>query len=148
MVKPEPLHRVAESSVSIRVLLADDHKIVREGLGSLLAEQQGIDVVGQAEDGLEALEMVRSLRPDVVIMDVSMPRLDGVEATRRLKAEFSWINVIGLSMHEESDMAQAMCNAGAVAYLNKGGPSEKLIEAIRSCENQANEQISRLFRRT
>jgi PAS domain S-box-containing protein len=140
MVKPEPLQRLTESRVSIRVLLADDHKIVREGLSSLLAEQRGIEVVGQAQDGLEALEMAHSLRPDVVVMDVSMPRLDGVEATRRLKAEFSCINVIGLSMHEESDMAQSMCNAGAVAYLNKGGPSEKLIEAIRSCENRANER--------
>lgn len=68
-----------------------------------------------------------------------MPGLDSVEATLHLKAEFSWINVIGLSMHEESDMAQAICNAGAVAYLNKSGPSEKLIEAIRSCGNQASE---------
>ena len=134
MAKPKPLQQASESRMPIRVLLADDHKIVREGLGCLLTEQPGIEVVGQAEDGLAALEMTRSLFPDVVVMDVSMPRLDGVEATRCLKAEFLWIKVIGLSMHAESDMAQAMLDAGAVAYLTKGGPAENLIKAIRSCQ--------------
>jgi len=124
----------AQPGTSIRVLLADDHKIVREGLSSLLADQPGIEVVGQAADGLAALEMARILHPDVVVMDVSMPLLDGVEATRRLKAEFLEIKVIGLSMHAESDMAGSMREAGAVAYLSKGGPAENLINAIRSSQ--------------
>jgi PAS domain S-box-containing protein len=133
MTAPEPQQESPDKFVSIRVLLADDHKIVREGLSSLLSEQPGIEVVGQAEDGLIALEMARLLHPDVVVMDVSMPRMDGVEATRLLKAELLGIEVIGLSMHAENDMAKLMRDAGAVAYLSKGGPSEYLVEAIRSC---------------
>ena len=99
----------------------------------MLAEQPGIEVVGQAEDGLSALEMAEMLCPDIVVMDVSMPRLDGLEATRRLKAVFPGINVIGLSMHTETDMANSMRQAGAVAYLSKGGPAADLVEAIRAC---------------
>jgi PAS domain S-box-containing protein len=131
--EPKQSQASAKINSRIRVLLADDHKIVREGLKSLLAEQPGIEVVGQAEDGQVALEMARVLHPDVVVMDVSMPRMDGLEATRRLKAEMLDVNVIGLSMHSESDMALSMKKAGAVAYLNKVGPAEKLIETIRSC---------------
>jgi PAS domain S-box-containing protein len=125
--------RSKQDDSSIRVLLADDHKIVRDGLSSLLAEQPGIEVVGQAEDGLRALELVRLLCPDVVVMDVSMPHMDGLEATRRIKAESRQVKVIGLSMHTESDMERTMREAGAVAYLEKSGPAEKLISAIRSC---------------
>jgi PAS domain S-box-containing protein len=136
-VEPELLQPALDADAPIRVLLADDHKIVRDGLSSLLAEQPGIQVVGEAEDGLAALEMARSLLPDVVVMDVSMPRMDGLEATRRLKAELLSVRVIGLSMHMETDMARAMCEAGAVAYLNKAGPAEKLIETILSCQNRA-----------
>ena len=132
IAEPGPHPESAPIGKFIRVLLADDHKIVREGLNSLLSEQPDIKVVGQAEDGLAALEMARLLQPDVVVMDVTMPRLDGLEATRRLKTEFREIKVIGLSMHSESDMAESMREAGAVAYLTKGGPAEYLIEAIRS----------------
>jgi len=95
-VQPETIQLAFETNAPIRVLLADDHKIVRDGLNSLLAEQPGIQVVGQAEDGLSALEMARSLHPDVVVVDVSMPRTDGLEATRRLKAELLSVCVIGL----------------------------------------------------
>ena len=131
-----------EKDAQIRVLLADDHKIVREGLSSLLSDQPGIEVVGQAEDGLAAIEMARLLKPDVVVMDVSMPRMDGVEATRRLKAEMLPVWVIGLSMHSDNDMAKTMCDAGAVAYLNKVGPAEKLVETIRSCRSGGSDRVN------
>ncbi len=114
-----------------RVLLADDHQIVREGLMGLIQEQPDIAVIGEACDGQMAVEMARELKPDVVIMDVSMPQLNGIEATRRILAELPSVRVIGLSMHERETMAAAMRAAGAAAYLPKGGPSEPLIAAIR-----------------
>lgn len=115
----------------IRVLIADDHKIVREGLLRLLNGESDIEVVAEAEDGQMALELARRTRPDVAILDVSMPRLDGIEATRLILAELPGIRVIGLSMHEEQDIANRMREAGAVAYLTKGGPSHRVISAIR-----------------
>ena len=115
----------------IRVLLADDHQIVREGLVILLADEPDMEVVAEASDGMMALETARHLRPDVVVLDINMPQLNGIEATRRIVAEFPHIRVIGLSMHEASDQAQAMADAGAAAYLSKGGPSEDLVAAIR-----------------
>jgi len=115
----------------IRVLVADDHQIMRDGLISLLGLEQDIEVVGEAADGRRALDLSRSLKPDVVIMDVSLPGLSGVEATRRITAELPDTAIIGLSMHEKGPMAQAMRDAGAVAYLPKGGPSEALVRAIR-----------------
>lgn len=117
----------------IRVLLVDDHKMLRDGLAGLLREQADIEVVCEASDGLMAIELAHKWTPDVVIMDITMPRMNGVEATRRLKEELPQIKVIGLSMHEKDDMAKAMREAGAVSYVTKGAPSEILTEAIRNC---------------
>ena len=123
----------AAGSVSkIRVLVADDHKIVRQGLTELLREEADIEVVGEASDGVEAVEMAARLRPDVIVMDISMPRLNGIEATRRITAAQPRVRVIGLSMYEEPERAAAMREAGAVAYLHKAGPSEDLIAAIHA----------------
>lgn len=116
----------------IRVLLADDHAIVRQGLGSLLRGEPDIDIVGEAEDGQEAVDMARELRPDVVVMDVSMPRLNGCDATRAIVAELPGTRVVGLSMYDEAEMEAAMLNAGAAAYLPKGGPTQDLIATIRA----------------
>jgi PAS domain S-box-containing protein len=116
----------------IRVLLADDHAVLRQGLAAILADQADIELVGQASDGVMAVDMARQLRPDVIIMDVTMPRLDGVEATRKIAGEMPEVRVIGLSLHEPADMAASMREAGARAYLNKGGPAEELIAAIRA----------------
>lgn len=129
---PNPEQRVSESGSSvIRVLLADDHQLMRDGLAMMIETAPDIKVIGKAADGEEAIERARSLNPDVIIMDMSMPRLNGIEATRRICQEKPSSKVIGLSMHERSDMERQMVAAGAVGYLPKDGPIEGLIEAIR-----------------
>lgn len=117
----------------IRVLLADDHKMLRDGLAGLLREQPDIRIVSEASDGRMAIKLAHETDPHVVIMDVTMPLMNGVEATRRLARELPHIKVIGLSMHEKEDMAKAMREAGAVNYITKGAPSEILTAAIRDC---------------
>lgn len=113
-----------------RVLLVDDHAIVRQGLAGMLREHDAIDVVGEAVDGQQAVEVARQIRPDVVLMDITMPRLNGIEATRRIVENLPEVRVIGLSMHEEADMATAMHKAGAVAYLSKDVASNDLFATI------------------
>ncbi|MEN6506561.1 MAG: PAS domain S-box protein [Planctomycetaceae bacterium] len=115
----------------IRVLLADDHAIMRQGLATLLEGEDDIQVVAEASDGQMAVDLARDTRPDVVIMDVSMPVLNGIEATRLIHRQAPASAVIGLSMHEDATIAAEMREAGAAAYLTKGGPSEDLISAIR-----------------
>lgn len=114
----------------VRVLLADDHPVVRKGLADLLREQPEIDLVGEAGDGEQAVALARQTKPDVVLMDVSMPKLDGIEATRYILSEMPDVRVIGLSMHEEEDMPRAMREAGATVYLSKTTASETLVDAI------------------
>jgi CheY-like chemotaxis protein len=115
----------------IRVLLADDHEILRAGIASLLTSARGIQVVGEAGDGARAVELATELEPDVVVMDVTMPKMNGIEATEQIVSSLPNVRVIGLSMHSESDMAQAMQRAGASAYVTKGGAAIDLIDAIR-----------------
>ena len=95
-------------------------------------EDDAFEVVAEAANGLEALEQARRLQPDVVLMDFSMPAMDGVEATRHLRSEMPHIQVIGLSMYEEHDRAAAMTDAGAAAYLSKSGSADVLIDTIRA----------------
>ncbi|MEX2673316.1 MAG: response regulator transcription factor [Phycisphaeraceae bacterium] len=115
----------------INVLLVDDHRIMLEGLALLLRAQPDIAVVGEALDGAEAVERVRELRPDVVVMDVLMPDMDGVEATQIIKREWPGVRVIGLSMNKNDQTALKMYSAGAEAYLTKGGPVAVLVAVIR-----------------
>jgi PAS domain S-box-containing protein len=115
----------------VRVLVADDHKLFREGLISLLNQEPYLDVVGEAGDGMEAVEMARQLRPDIMILDVTMPKLNGVQVASRLTKELPNVRIIGLSMHERDDMAKAMCAAGAVAYCAKSAPIESLVSVLR-----------------
>jgi len=105
---------------------------MRQGLIRLLQEQPDIQVVGEAGDGQAAVGLARQLKPDIVLMDVSMPVINGFDATQKIVSECPGVQVIGLSMHEERDMAAAMRKAGAVAYVTKGGPAEHLISVIRS----------------
>lgn len=115
----------------IRLLLVDDHAVIRQGLLMLLSDAEQIEVVGEAGDGQTALRMSGTLHPDVVLMDVSMPEMDGVQTTRRLTAQQPEVKVIGLSMHDDESVAAAMTGAGAVAYLCKGCSARELIETIR-----------------
>ncbi len=116
---------------TLRVLLADDHKILRQGLAHILGGQPDIEIVGEVGDGEAAVLMAGELRPDVVVIDVSMPRVDGIEATRRIKAEGYPIRIVALSMHNHQDMEKVMRDAGAEVYLTKGCPSDVLIAAVR-----------------
>jgi DNA-binding NarL/FixJ family response regulator len=125
-VKAVPANAVCDAQVSaeegsssqkIRVLLADDHPVLRHGLAGLLQGHAEIEMVGQAKDGQEAVELARQTRPDVILMDITMPRLNGIEATRRIKAELPEVCVIGLSMHEGEDMAMAMTGIEATRRI-------------------------------
>lgn len=116
----------------IRVLVADDHKVLRELLVRMLRTKRDIEIVGEAGDGRQAVELARRLQPDVVLMDITMPELDGIEATRALARELPQVRVIGLSMHEDPNLEEAMLHAGAVDYLTKGAPVEKVVATIRA----------------
>jgi DNA-binding NarL/FixJ family response regulator len=118
--------------MSIRILLADDHRILREGLRSLLAQQTDITVVGEASDGETAVALARELRPDIVIMDVVMPGLGGVEATRQIRTGLRDTKVIGLSMHSDRRFVSEMLRAGALGYLVKDSAFEELNQAVRT----------------
>ena len=118
--------------MSIRIVLAEDHTIVREGLRSLLENQPDMEVVGEAEDGQTAIELVRELLPDVVIMDITMPNLNGVEATRHITSEFPEVKVIALSIHSNSRFVADMLAAGAKGYILKECLFDELIQAIQA----------------
>ena len=124
------------------LLVVDDHAIVRQGLIELLAKETDIDVIGAAASGEQAIQAVRSLHPDVVLMDISMPGMNGIEATRIIKAEMPDVRVIGLSIHEDVGMRSKMEQAGAVAYCRKSGPVEELIETIRTVTSASFQQPS------
>lgn len=116
----------------IKVLLADDHKIVRDGLRTLLEKHADIAVLGEAEDGREALQLARKLSPDVIVMDIAMPELNGIEATRQILSEYSGVKIVALSMHSDKRFVSEMLKAGASAYLLKDCAFEELITAIRT----------------
>jgi two-component system response regulator NreC len=118
--------------MSIRILLADDHKITRQGLRSLLEKQHDMEVIAETEEGRTAVRLVRELLPDVVIMDVTMPDLNGIEATRQIVGEFPDVKVIALSMHSDSLFVTEMLRSGASAYLLKDCAFEELARAIRT----------------
>ncbi len=117
--------------MSIRIVVADDHKIMREGLRALLDKQSDMQVVAEADDGLTVVRMARELSPDVVIMDIAMPDLNGIGATKKIKAELPAIKVIALSMHSDRRFIAEMFRSGASGYLLKDHSFEELVTAIR-----------------
>ena len=116
----------------VRVLLAEDHTIVRKGLRSLLDSEAGIEVIGEAEDGREAIEKVGQLHPDVVLMDITMPGLNGLEATRQIKKRFPEVKVVILTMHATEEYVFQILRAGASGYVVKQAAPTELLSAIHA----------------
>ena len=116
----------------VRVLLVDDHRIMREGLAALLADVSDMEVVGEASDGRAALALARTTLPDVVVMDIGMPELNGLEATRRMHNEYPNAKVIALSTHTAPRFVHQMLEAGASGYVLKSCAHEELVRAVRA----------------
>jgi DNA-binding NarL/FixJ family response regulator len=118
--------------MSIRILLADDHRLMRQGLRSMLEEQADLQVVGEADDGRTAVRLASESQPDAVIMDITMPDLNGIDATRQIHADNPGIKIIALSMHSERQFVSEMLAAGASGFLPKDSPVDELLAAIDS----------------
>lgn len=131
-----------DHNVPIRILLVDDHQIMRQGLRSMLESEPGFEIAAEAMDGEMAVELAASVCPDVVLMDINMPKLNGMEATRRIKHRFPDIAVIGLSMHEDPKMEQLMYEAGAAVYLSKGAAFNIVCDTIRQVRSRSSSMAS------
>lgn len=116
----------------IRILLADDHRMVRQGFRLILESQDDMEVVGETGNGREAVELALSLRPDVVVMDVSMPELNGIEATRRIRESTKLVRVLALSVHRDGVYVREIVRAGADGYILKESADTELLQAVRA----------------
>src|SRR4051794_4153315 len=123
--------RVDNESRTARVIIADDHALLRSGIRGMLHGKSGLEVVGEAADGAEALELCRRLEPDLVLMDVRMPKMDGLAATRAIKEEFPKTSVVMVTMQEDLDYLFEAVLAGAAGYVLKGATPEQLTDAVR-----------------
>lgn len=115
-----------------KIILADDHKIIREGLRSLLEKQLDMEVIAEAQDGLTAVSLVQKLHPNVVIMDIGMPEMNGIDATTKITTDYKDVQVIALSMHSDRRFVMQMLKAGAAGYLLKDSAFEELVTAIHT----------------
>jgi two-component system response regulator NreC len=118
--------------MSIKIIVVDEHKILREGLSTLIAKQPDMEIIGEATDGREALELLEKLMPDLILMDVTMPNLNGIEATRKIKSKNPEIEIIALSLHSDRRYVLGMIDAGASGYLLKECAFEELVRAINT----------------
>jgi len=123
---------VARTKSKIKIVIADDHAVVREGVKGILSREPDIEIVAEAGNGREALELIAKTAPDVVVMDISMPEMGGIEATKRVKEAWPNVNVLALTMHEEESYVFQLLKAGAAGYVLKRGAAEDLVQAIRS----------------
>ncbi|MBC7863788.1 MAG: response regulator transcription factor [Bacteroidia bacterium] len=115
----------------IKILIADDHQLLIDGIKSLVNSVEGFEVIGEAGDGIKVLEIVKLKKTDIVLMDINMPVMDGIETTKRLRKEHPSIHVLALTMHNEKGMINKMLDAGANGYVLKNTNKEELVEAIR-----------------
>jgi two-component system response regulator NreC len=118
--------------MSIKIMVVDEHKILREGLSTLIAKQPEMEIIGEATDGREALQLLEKNTPDLILMDVTMPNLNGIEATRKIKAKKPGIEIIALSLHSDRRYVLGMIDAGASGYLLKECAFEELVRAINT----------------
>jgi DNA-binding NarL/FixJ family response regulator len=118
--------------MKIKVLVVDDHQLFREGIVNLLFSAENIEVVAQAEDGIDAIEKAKHYKPDVVLLDITMPRMNGIETTKKLKSLMPKIKIVSLSMHSEKQYVKGVLEAGADGYLLKNCTNRQLTEAIQS----------------
>ena len=123
---------MARTKSKIKIVIADDHAVVREGVKGILSREPDIEIVAEAGNGREALELIAKTAPDVVVMDISMPEMGGIEATKRVKEAWPNVNVLALTMHEEESYVFQLLKAGAAGYVLKRGAAEDLVQAIRS----------------
>jgi len=120
------------TSQTIQVMLVDDHNVVRSGLATFLRAYDDLELVGEAKNGLEALNLCRKKKPDVILMDLMMPEMDGIAATRAILADYPDIKIIAMTSFEEEDLVQGVLAAGAISYLLKNVSSDELAAAIRA----------------
>ena len=133
-----------------RLVLADDHHLLRRGFRSLLSGERDLEVVGEASNGLQAIEMCRRLRPDLILMDVRMPEMDGITASRRIKEEQPDVGVLMVTMHENPDYLLEALDAGAAGYVLKDAPADRLIRAVHRTlngESPLNQELATLLLR-
>ena len=134
ITKPSLAYLHQQMAKKIRVLVADDHTLVRRGIRALLEHADGIEVVGEAENGQEALTLVKRLQPDVIVMDISMPELDGIKATEQIQALGISTHVVILSMYANVDLVKQALQNGASGYVLKRSATEELLQAVQTAQ--------------